>query len=73
MEPRTPNLTVMTATILSGREPGAVVRAEVAGRVGALAHDGVRVGLATLLVGEDPASQVYVGIKHRAAVEAGIT
>jgi methylenetetrahydrofolate dehydrogenase (NADP+)/methenyltetrahydrofolate cyclohydrolase len=63
----------MTATILSGREPGAVVRAEVAGRVGALAHDGARVGLATLLVGDDPASQVYVGIKHKAALEAGIT
>ena len=62
----------MTATILSGREPGAVVRAEVAGRVGALAHDGVRVGLATLMVGDDPASQLYVGIKHRAAIEAGI-
>lgn len=63
----------MTALILSGREPGAVVRAEVAGRVGALAHDGIRVGLATLLVGDDPASQLYVGIKHRAALEAGIT
>jgi methylenetetrahydrofolate dehydrogenase (NADP+)/methenyltetrahydrofolate cyclohydrolase len=63
----------MTATILSGREPGAVVRAEVAGRVGALAHEGIRVGLATLLVGDDPASQVYVGIKHRAALKAGIT
>lgn len=63
----------MTARILSGREPGAVVRSEVAGRVGALAHDGVRVGLATLLVGDDPASRVYVGIKHKAALEAGIT
>lgn len=63
----------MTATILSGRESGAVVRAEVAGRVGALSHDGVRVGLATLLVGDDPASKVYVGIKHKAALAAGIT
>jgi methylenetetrahydrofolate dehydrogenase (NADP+)/methenyltetrahydrofolate cyclohydrolase len=63
----------MTARILSGREPGAVVRAEVAGRVGALAHDGIRVGLATLLVGDDPASQLYVRFKHRAALEAGIT
>lgn len=62
----------MTAIILSGREPGAVVRAEVAGRVGALSHDGVRVGLATLMVGDDPASKVYVGIKHKAALEAGI-
>jgi methylenetetrahydrofolate dehydrogenase (NADP+)/methenyltetrahydrofolate cyclohydrolase len=63
----------MTARILSGREPGAVVRAEVAGRVGALAHDGIRVGLATLLVGDDPASQLYVRFKHRAALEAGIS
>ena len=62
----------MSAIILSGREPGAIVRAEVAGRVGALADDGIRVGLATLLVGDDPASQVYVGIKHEAALEAGI-
>lgn len=48
------------------------MRAEVAGRVGSLAADGVRVGLATLMVGGNPAAQVYVGIKHRAALEAGI-
>ena len=49
-----------------------VWRAEIAGRVGALAADGVRVGLATLLVGDDPASHTYVRGKHRAAEEAGI-
>jgi methylenetetrahydrofolate dehydrogenase (NADP+)/methenyltetrahydrofolate cyclohydrolase len=43
------------------------VRAAVAGEVAELEH----VGLATVLVGEDPASQVYIGLKHKAATEAG--
>ena len=43
------------------------VRAAVAGEVAELGH----VGLATVLVGEDPASQVYIGLKHKAATEAG--
>lgn len=59
--------------ILSGKEAAEVWRAEVAGRVGALAAEGRRVALATLLVGEDQASQVYVRMKHRAAEAAGIT
>ncbi len=58
--------------VLSGIEAGALLRAEVAGRVGALADMGRRVGLATLLVGNNPASEVYVRIKHRNALEAGI-
>ena len=62
----------MTARLLTGKEPAAVLRAEVAGRVGALAGDGVRVGLATLLVGDDGPSGVYVAMKHKAAVKAGI-
>lgn len=62
----------MTAELLTGKEPAAVLRAEVAGRVGALAADGVSVGLATLLVGDDGPSAVYVGMKHKAAVQAGI-
>ncbi len=62
----------MTATILSGKEPGAILRAEVAGRVGALAAEGVSVGLATLLVGDDGPSRVYVSMKHKAAVEGGM-
>lgn len=62
----------MTAQILSGKEVAAVVKAEVAGRVGALAADGIRVGLATLLVGDDPASHVYVRNKHRAAEAVGM-
>jgi methylenetetrahydrofolate dehydrogenase (NADP+)/methenyltetrahydrofolate cyclohydrolase len=50
----------------------AVVRAEVAGRVAALAGRGKSVGLATVLVGDDAASQIYVRNKHRAAEKAGM-
>jgi methylenetetrahydrofolate dehydrogenase (NADP+) / methenyltetrahydrofolate cyclohydrolase len=62
----------MTARILSGKDAAAVWRAEVAGRVGALADAGVRPGLATLLVGDDPASEVYVRMKGKAAERAGL-
>ncbi|MEX1207614.1 MAG: bifunctional 5,10-methylenetetrahydrofolate dehydrogenase/5,10-methenyltetrahydrofolate cyclohydrolase [Acidimicrobiia bacterium] len=62
----------MTARVLSGTEAAAVWRAEIAGRVGGLAVEGKRVGLATLLVGDDPASAVYVRNKHKAAEAAGM-
>ncbi len=50
----------------------AVVRAEVAERVASLRRKGRSVGLATVLVGDDPASKVYVRNKHRAAEAAGM-
>ena len=62
----------MTARLLSGKEPAAALAAEVAARVAALAGAGKQVGLATVLVGEDPASQVYVRGKHRAAARVGM-
>ncbi len=62
----------MTATILSGTDTAKVVRADVADRVAALGEHGKTVGLATILVGEDPASQIYVRNKRRAAEEAGM-
>ena len=62
----------MSALILSGKEVGVVVRQEVADRVAILKDKGKSVGLATVLVGEDPASQVYVRSKHRAAEKAGM-
>ncbi|OFW55317.1 MAG: bifunctional methylenetetrahydrofolate dehydrogenase/methenyltetrahydrofolate cyclohydrolase, partial [Actinobacteria bacterium RBG_16_70_17] len=55
-----------------GKEPAAALEAEVAARVAALAGVGKQVGLATVLVGEDPASQVYVRGKHRAAARVGM-
>ncbi|GBE25031.1 bifunctional protein FolD protein [bacterium BMS3Bbin02] len=48
------------------------MRAEVAERVAALKTRGKTVGLATVLVGDDPASHVYVRNKHRAADKAGM-
>jgi methylenetetrahydrofolate dehydrogenase (NADP+) / methenyltetrahydrofolate cyclohydrolase len=62
----------MTATIIDGKKIAAQVRAEVAERVRALAARGVTPGFVDLLIGEDPASKVYVGMKYRAAAEAGM-
>jgi methylenetetrahydrofolate dehydrogenase (NADP+)/methenyltetrahydrofolate cyclohydrolase len=63
----------MSATIIDGKAIGAAVRAEVAQEVVALAQKtGRRPGLATVLVGEDPASAVYVANKRKACAEVGI-
>jgi len=62
----------LSALILSGNTVAAAVRADVANRVAALLQRGRNVGLATVLVGDDPGSQVYVRNKHRAAEAAGI-
>jgi len=63
----------MSAQIISGREIADEIRTELAERVAALkAEHGVTPGLATVLVGEDPASQMYVGMKNRVAGEMGI-
>lgn len=62
----------MTAQLLSGKEVAAAVRAEVAERVAALAGRGKTVGLATVMVGDDSGSQIYVRGKHHAAEKAGM-
>lgn len=63
----------MSAEIISGKEIAAAIRAETADRVAALKEKQDFVpGLATVLVGEDPASQSYVGMKNKAAKELGI-
>lgn len=63
----------MTARILNGNDLAADLRAEVAEGVVALAQaSGVIPGLAAVLVGDDPASAVYVRNKARACAEAGI-
>ena len=62
----------MSATILDGRAVAAVVQEEVAVRTRALRERGVHPGLATVLVGDDPASHVYVRNKRRTAEEVGI-
>jgi methylenetetrahydrofolate dehydrogenase (NADP+) / methenyltetrahydrofolate cyclohydrolase len=53
---------------MDGKALAARIRNEVAAEVAELGH----VGLATVLVGDDPASDVYITHKHRAATEAGI-
>ncbi len=60
----------MSALILDGKAVAAAVKDEVAERVKAL---GTPVGLATVLVGDDPASHVYVRNKRRTAEAVGIT
>ncbi len=59
----------MTARLIDGKAVAAALRAEVADKVRAA---GFTPGLAVVLVGEDPASSVYVRTKDRAAREAGI-
>jgi methylenetetrahydrofolate dehydrogenase (NADP+)/methenyltetrahydrofolate cyclohydrolase len=61
------------AKLIDGKALAAELRREVAAEVAAQVAAGAEPpGLATVLVGEDPASQVYVGAKHRACGEAGI-
>lgn len=62
----------MTARLLDGAALGRQIRAEVATDVAELLRLGTRPGLAVILVGEDPASQVYVRSKGRACEEAGM-
>lgn len=62
----------MTARILDGVAIAATIRAEVRDDVAELVRGGVVPGLAVVLVGDDPASQVYVRSKGRACVEAGM-
>ncbi|MFQ5688674.1 MAG: bifunctional methylenetetrahydrofolate dehydrogenase/methenyltetrahydrofolate cyclohydrolase FolD [Gemmatimonadota bacterium] len=62
----------MRAKLIDGRGIAAAVRAQVADEVAELATQGVRPGLAVVLVGDDPASQVYVRMKTRACEEAGM-
>jgi methylenetetrahydrofolate dehydrogenase (NADP+) / methenyltetrahydrofolate cyclohydrolase len=57
----------MTATLMNGKSLAERIRAEVAEEVRALGH----IGLVTVLVGDDPASEVYIRLKHKAAVAAG--
>ena len=62
----------MTARILDGAALAQAIRTEVAQDVVRLAATGRTPGLAVVIVGEDPASQVYVRAKGKACVEAGM-
>lgn len=58
--------------ILDGTATAAQIKSELAERVATLKEKGVTPGLATVLVGDDPASRSYVGGKHRDCSEVGI-
>ncbi|MEV8024341.1 bifunctional methylenetetrahydrofolate dehydrogenase/methenyltetrahydrofolate cyclohydrolase [Microbacterium sp. NPDC080220] len=62
----------MTAQILDGKAASAAIKTELAERVAVLKEHGVTPGIATVLVGADPASQLYVGMKHRQSEAIGM-
>jgi methylenetetrahydrofolate dehydrogenase (NADP+)/methenyltetrahydrofolate cyclohydrolase len=62
----------MTAIRLDGRATAAAIKQELTERVAALKERGIVPGIATVLVGADPASQLYVGMKHRQSEAIGM-
>ncbi|MCT9002717.1 bifunctional methylenetetrahydrofolate dehydrogenase/methenyltetrahydrofolate cyclohydrolase [Microbacterium memoriense] len=62
----------MTAVTLDGKAAAAEIKAELAERVAALKARGIVPGIATVLVGADPASQLYVGMKHTQSEALGM-
>ncbi len=61
-----------TARIIDGKKTAAAIRVEIAAEVQVLKRRKIEPGLAVVLVGEDPASEVYVRMKKRACAELGI-
>ena len=62
----------MSAKIIDGKQVAAEMRAELKEKVAKLKQEGIIPGLAVVLVGEDPASTVYVKSKARKCEELGI-
>ena len=71
-EARQPEADPMPARILDGTKLAADIRAEVAAEVRALSAVGTRPGLAVILAGHNPASEIYVRGKVKACEEVGI-
>ena len=65
-------LRVMPARVLNGTELAKEIKAEVAAEVKRMARERIRPGLAAVLVGDDPASEVYVRSKVKACDELGL-
>jgi methylenetetrahydrofolate dehydrogenase (NADP+)/methenyltetrahydrofolate cyclohydrolase len=63
---------IMSAIILDGNKIASQIRAEVAAEVMSMTASGIRPGLAVVLVGHNPASEIYVRGKVRASEEIGI-
>ncbi|UQN30003.1 bifunctional methylenetetrahydrofolate dehydrogenase/methenyltetrahydrofolate cyclohydrolase [Brachybacterium kimchii] len=62
----------MTAQTLDGRATAKEITQELAERVAALKERGITPGIATVLVGDDPGSKLYVGMKHRRSEAIGM-
>jgi methylenetetrahydrofolate dehydrogenase (NADP+)/methenyltetrahydrofolate cyclohydrolase len=62
----------MTARILDGTATAAAIKVDLARRVAVLAQQGRVPGLATVLAGNDPGSEWYVGGKHKDCAEVGM-
>lgn len=62
----------MTARLLDGTAIANTIRADIAKDVAGLVAGGVQPGLAVVIVGDDPASRVYVASKGKACLEAGM-
>ena len=62
----------MTAKLLAGKVFAAQIKADAKAKADALKADGMTPGLAVIIVGQNPASQVYVRNKHKACTELGI-
>jgi methylenetetrahydrofolate dehydrogenase (NADP+)/methenyltetrahydrofolate cyclohydrolase len=62
----------LTAIVLDGRATAKAIKTELAVEVAKLHQNGIKPGLGTLLVGDDPGSHTYVGGKHRDCAEVGI-
>ncbi len=63
----------MSAKIIDGKAIAAAMEEEMKAEVQSLVSEGIQPGLAVVLVGEDPASKVYVGRKGKACERLGIT
>ena len=61
------------AKIIDGREISAAVKQQIKEDVVSLNKQGIEVGLAVIIVGDDPASKVYVANKEKACEQLGIT
>ena len=62
----------MSATVLDGRKLSAEIREELKARTRKLEEKGVTPGVAGILVGDDPGSATYIGLKEKAAGDVGI-
>ncbi len=60
------------ATLIDGKATAQKIRSEIAAEVKQLAAEGIQPGLAVILVGDNPASKVYVSMKEKACCDVGI-